>query len=505
MTKHYWKIFAGIVAVQLLLSWWVPITSDEAYFYTWAVHLDVNYYDHPPMVGWLIHLLLPLGRHIFFFRLIAVVTGIVVAFGIRRVASRLWHQPEKARLLSLVYLAVPLHVLFVPITTDTPLFLFTFLCGASFARGAVRDRSLPIFLAGIFLGLAVLSKYFAVLLVPGLLAWMILYRRDRLLRWGLLLAAGAAPLIFLNLYWNYNDCWRNLMFNVVNRNKGQEISLAGFGEFVLSQLYLATPWTVYFIVRHGRAMAAGIRRDKNPFFLLSAVPLALLGLLAFFNVGLHWTLSFYPFVFLLLVYLPIESLQRIVRWSMLFSAAHVAVICAVLLLPISRWPDVPLAGKKAQHYYGHIVMAFHGDDVYRRLAAMGDRYVLATPGYSTASLMAYHSGRHFVVFADDGRSGRNDDKVTDFRTLDGRDFLVLSNRPFSPAKVDQYRAYFARLSIETLTVKGARYWLARGTGFRFEQYHRRHLAKILKDCYDIPGYLPVGDCFFYERYFPGYR
>ncbi len=505
MTRHYWKIFAGIVAVQLLLAWQVPITSDEAYFYTWAAHLSVNYYDHPPMVGWLIFLFSRFGRHIFFFRLIAVVTGIVVALGIERVVAGLLGAPEKSRAVSLAYLAAPLHVLFIPISTDTPLFLFTFLCGASFAWGVCKDRPLPVFLAGIFLSLAILSKYFAGLLLPGLFLWLLVYRRRRLLSWGLLLAAGAAPLVLLHLYWNYNDCWRTVMFNVFNRNKDHSLSLFSFGKFVVFQLYLATPWTLYYLARQRKALAAGFVRDCNPFFMLAAVPLSLLGLLAFFDTSLHWTLSFYPFVFVVMAYLTTGALERIGAYSLAFSAVHVLVIGAVLLVPISSWRDIPVAGREADHYYSDIVMGFHGDEIYDRLRSFGGDPVLATPGYTTAALMEYHSGHHFVVFNDDDRNGRNDDKVTDFRKLDGKNFLILSTLAVKPREKEDYRAYFDHFRIEKLVVKGATYSLVLGRGFRYAVYRERHLKKILKDCYDIPGYLPVGRCFYYERYFPGYR
>jgi 4-amino-4-deoxy-L-arabinose transferase-like glycosyltransferase len=505
MNRHYWKIFAAIVAVQLLLAGLVPITSDEAYFYTWAAHLDVNYYDHPPMVGWLIALFSLAGRQIFFFRLIAIFTGIVVAVGIERVGTRLLAAPQKSRRVSLVYLAAPLHVLFVPISTDTPLFLFTFLCGASFAWGVREEKTAPILLAGFFLSLAILSKYFAGLLLPGLFFWLLFYRPRRLLPWGLVLAAGAAPLILLHLYWNYNDCWRTLMFNVFNRNKDHVLSVASFGEFVVYQLYLATPWVLYYLVRQRKAVVEGIRSDRNPFFALAAVPLALLGLLSFLDTSLHWTLSFYPFAFLLLVYLKTGALDRIIRFSLIFSAVHVLVILVVVLMPIARWPDIPVVGWMAQRYYADIVMGFHGDEIYQRIHEDGGDPVLATPGYTTSALMEYHTGRHFVVFNDDDRNGRNDDKVTDFRRLDGRDFSILSTLPVTAPEKKDYRKYFSDVRIETFTVHGARYRLVKGFGFRYKLYLRRHLKKVLKDCYDIPGYLPVGDCFFYDRYFPDRR
>src|SRR3990167_3540525 len=51
-----WLVAAG--ALSLALRLWIsatfPITGDEAFFYWWGVYPDWGYYDHPPMVGWLI-------------------------------------------------------------------------------------------------------------------------------------------------------------------------------------------------------------------------------------------------------------------------------------------------------------------------------------------------------------------------------------------------------------------------------------------------------------------
>ena len=44
-----------------MLAYVIPMSGDEAYFIIWAKHLDFGYYDHPPMVGWFLHLMLYLG------------------------------------------------------------------------------------------------------------------------------------------------------------------------------------------------------------------------------------------------------------------------------------------------------------------------------------------------------------------------------------------------------------------------------------------------------------
>src|SRR5262249_32779761 len=53
---------ALILAFRLWLSAAVPFTGDEAYFTYWGVYPDFGYYDHPPMIGWLLYLLLKVSH-----------------------------------------------------------------------------------------------------------------------------------------------------------------------------------------------------------------------------------------------------------------------------------------------------------------------------------------------------------------------------------------------------------------------------------------------------------
>jgi len=492
--KHYRKFFAGILLIKLVLAYLFPITSDEAYFYTWALNLDVNYYDHPPMTAWIIHLFSLPGRHIFFFRLFTILSGAGVALGIGLVIQRFFNQPEKAWLTSLAFLASPLHILLIPITTDIPLFLFVFLTGVAFYAGVRRDSAAIMLLAGFFLSLAILSKYFAGLLMIGIFGCLVLSWRRESIKYGFLLALGGAPMILLHLYWNYNDCWLTLMFNVFNRNKDHSLGLDTFLLFVAFQVYLATPWVAYYLLRNAGRIYRGVREDNNLLFYLAIIPMALLAMLSFFDTSLHWTISFYPFVYLLLVYIDTAAIRRIVRLSLIFSGLHVLVVIGALALPVETL--------KNHRYYADIVMGFYGDEIVEALEPFQADFVFGTPGYTTAALMTYHSGQRFLVFNDDDRNGRNDDKVTDFRDLDGKNILILSTLSIKPDELRDYIEYFDDFTVDTLPIRGAEFSVVYGKGFRFDRYREMFLKQILRDCYMIPDYLPVGRCFFYDWYFP---
>ena len=65
----------------------------------------------------------------------------------------------------------------------------------------------------------------------------------------LLLLAGALPFVLFHLYGNYETCWTNVLFNVYNRNRQSSWEVSGLLVFLAFQIYLATPWLLYEIVK----------------------------------------------------------------------------------------------------------------------------------------------------------------------------------------------------------------------------------------------------------------
>jgi len=52
-----WLLLATFL-IKLLVAWVLPITGDEAYFVVWGKHPDFGFYDHPPMAGWFLTVML---------------------------------------------------------------------------------------------------------------------------------------------------------------------------------------------------------------------------------------------------------------------------------------------------------------------------------------------------------------------------------------------------------------------------------------------------------------
>ena len=490
--RYFWQILTATIVLKLVLAWCVPIISDEAYFYVWGQHWDLNYYDHPPMTGWLMCLFSNLGHHIFFSRLLSIISGLIIAWGIYRLVADGFHLPDKAKLVCLTFVVSPLHVLFVIVTTDTPVCLFVFLSGMAFFYARRKSSHGLMLLCGALWGMAAISKYFAVLLMVAYAVVLLFHkgsRREALIQF-LLIVAGALPFLLIHLYGSYTNCWTNYMFNVINRNRGLPWKISGFLTFVGFQVYLATPWALYYVLRYVKGVIADMRGRDNLFAALFLIPLILFGVIAFHDTGLHWTIAFYPFFALMLISLRRRLLNRIVALSIIFSLVHAIPILIGLSLPVETFKGHP--------NYHDYVLGRYGDELYTKIRMKyGSDPVLATNGYYTSAVMTYFGGEHVIIFLDDSKHGRYDDKLTDFRQLEGRDILILSTLSIR----DDYTPYFDAVSYDKINVKGNDFNIIVGRHFRYKAYHDIYLKHIREKYYAIPDFLPVGECYFFDMYF----
>jgi len=514
------RLFRGALAVtlafRLWLAWWLPVTSDEAYFIYWGEVPAAGVYDHPAMVGWLLAALLQVSHSQVWLRLPAILAPALVALAMRPVVRELARGRADARALAdwaaLAWLVAPIQVVNVLVTTDTPLLVFSFLSIAAYAL-AVRRGSLALCAAaGVALGLAFLSKYFAALLGFSYLVYVIACRRSA--RGWLelaIVAAGAVPFGLFNLAWNYEHCWANLMFNLYNRHG--EAGFAWYRPLAYLALvaYVAGPLILFDLARARAAVRAAARDPAVALVAACAgVPLALFFVLAAFrSVGLHWVLAFMPPLFMAAALaLGPARLAASARFLAAFSALHVVAVATVAALPLETWQGL--------RKYDSIVMGTRPGEFLAALKPYEGRYVFAANGYAPAVLLSYHAAetgfvarpgggdarerwrRHyFPVFGPASAHARHDDILTDFRELDGRDLLVVRK---TAAGADEYRPFFRAFEERAITVRGAKYYLVLGQGFDYAAYRDRVLAEVRDRYYRIPRYLPQGRCYFCERY-----
>lgn len=514
--------------IKLWLAAFFPFTGDEAYFYQWGAHPDWGgFYDHPPMVGWWLWVLQQISSHPLVLRIPAVLLWIAVAFGMMDLYARLLPEQAARRwYLGSLFLALPFTWAFNLITTDTPLVLFLFFSGYAFIRAEIEQRWRWYVVSGILLGLALLSKYFAGLLAITYAIYL-LPKRGGIRRLGVV-AVCALPFILLNLAWNATHCWNNILFNLFNRNQDAHFSVSQSALYLLMLLYLITPWTALSLWRWFRKvppvtdqpplrispensgqsgshdsqqLLTNIKENNvlntpgGPLLALAAlfvIPFGLFALLSIYKkIGLHWLLSFIPFVFLFAAaYLNNETLHRHRQWNLFLGIPHLVLILGLTHLPVDYF--------KPLRIYTDTVLNREGKDVAKALQLdLPADSLLMTGSYSQSSLLAYHAQSYVPVFGFGSFHARFDDPITDFRKLDGRNIRIASTRVID---VENIKMFFKQVRVQEKTIHGARFYVVDGEGFLFEPYRAQVLSAVAARYYKVPTWLPLYGCQFLEMY-----
>jgi len=494
--SRQWLLLA--LAATLLFRVWLsavaPVTADEAYFILWGRAPALGFYDHPPMVGWMLAPLAAFSDASWLLRLPAVLVPPLAALGAwLALRGGFARDEDTANLAALAVLLVPMNVWNVLVTTDTPLVLFSVASLLVFARAAEKDSNGLFFVSGILLGIAFLSKYFAVLLGLAYLVWAITSKNPRAF---LLVFLGGLPFGLLNLYWNYEACWCNVMFNAINRHEddGSGWSLATPALYAASLAYLAAPLLWFAWQGRARLREAWRRPGARALLLAWLVPFTVFAALSpVKRIGLHWLLSFLP-ALVLSVALALERRQLVasVRVFALLAALHMIPIAVIAALPLEAW--------QATRFHARLVFPGRIAELLGAIAPDLPGKALAADSYASAALLAYHARRPVPVFGRGTSHARQSDINTDWRAFAGKDLLVLRREPPLP---QDYRPYFSSIEVKKIVLGSGSYYAVLGRGFSYEAYRAGVLAEVRDRYYRIPPRLPVGRCYFFERYFPG--
>lgn len=494
---YRWLLLAG--AASLLLRFWLavsfPITGDEAFFYWWGVYPDWGYYDHPPMVGWVIALMRELlGDTVWAVRLPAVLLPLIVGWGLW-LALKPFDRVRAAWAVLLFWLA-PSNWLLMLITTDIPLMAWSVFSVAALMRAERREvldrQAYALYaLSGVLLGCAFLSKYFAVVLGLTYLVYFVLYRRPR---WTglLLLVLCAVPAALINIDYNMSHGWANIMFNVYNRNTDEVFAWSKPFTYLGMMFYLVTPVVAWVAWRQRKALSAAARQHRLLACLVLVPFLFFLFLAAKKVIGLHWVLSFYPFGFAFLAFaLAPRQLATCAKGLALFTALHVLMVAGLYTTKLETWRTV----KPLSRIYPQVIRSYQTAQILDKLSSPG--VVLMADAYTPASIYGFERRVYMPVFGVGRFHARQDDMLVDFSVYQGKTIRVIM---MSPPDLAAYAPYFEAVQTVKITQSGVDFYAVEGTRFNYEAYRVQVLGGIYKRFYNIPSFLPMTGCPFCERY-----
>jgi 4-amino-4-deoxy-L-arabinose transferase-like glycosyltransferase len=279
------RVFRPLLAVALLVGAMtllrlvyasvIDLRTDEAYYWTWSKESVLSFLDHPPMIAWFIRF----GTAIFGdtnlgVRFAGVLAMLVTQLLLADIVRRVTHDVRAVVLAVLLPEAALYYgLLMAKVSPDVAMIPFAVAMVWALVRLHESDDGRWWLAAGVFAGLALLSKFTVAMFLPGVLAFMLVPKwRMRWLSspypW---FAAAIAVAIFSPvLIWNAQHDWASFRFQFVRAVATHEFSLRTVGDFIGIQFGLVG-FILLPVVLSGVALTAwrGYRRGDAVAILFS--------------------------------------------------------------------------------------------------------------------------------------------------------------------------------------------------------------------------------------------
>lgn len=207
------SLIAIAAMVKLLLSPLLELGNDEVYYYTYALQLDWNHFDHPPMVGLLIRLTtlnLWLVNE-FTLRLGSILVAACATWFIFKLGKLIANE-RVGWFAALIYTA-SVYTGFIAgffILPDSPqMFFYTgalFIMAYLILKREGQEHTSVWLLLGLMIGLAALCKIHGLFLWAGFGLFILIKRIKWLLNWRLYAAALVSIICIVPIvYWNWQN------------------------------------------------------------------------------------------------------------------------------------------------------------------------------------------------------------------------------------------------------------------------------------------------------------
>src|ERR1700738_155016 len=341
-------LIAALTALRVIYASVIDLRTDEAYYWTWSKENVLSFLDHPPMIAWFIRFGTAIfGDTNFGVRFAGILAMLVTQLLLAGILRRVTHDVRAVVLAVLMPEAALYYgLLMAKVSPDVALIPFATAMVWALIRLHESGDARWWLAAGVFAGLALLSKFTAVMLIPAVAAFVLVpdWRR----RWLLSPYPWAAALIAIVLFlpvliWNNQHDWASFRFQLVRATATHELSLRTVGDFIGLQFGLVG-FILLPVVLSGLALTAwrGYHRGDAVAILLSTAVLVPFGYFFWkslsLRVGDTWPMFMWPVGFaaaaINIAMLPREgfsasTIKSAIRWAV---AAIVSGIVFVVLV-----------------------------------------------------------------------------------------------------------------------------------------------------------------------------
>jgi len=334
--NHYFEKNWKQLFVFFLISWiglnflqaiFTEAISDETYYYLYGENLAWGYFDHPPMVGWMIYM-----SDLFFsgnlsIRLMTIFFHLATLLLCWKLVDEKLPDSKKVITFFIISGSLVMFQVYGFITTpDSPFLFFVALFLNSYKKFLEKETWFSVLLLAVSMSGLIYSKYHAFLVI-GII---ILSNLKLLLRFKFWIA-GLLALILLtpHIYWQVANGFPSFSYHISDRNNGFEWPC--FLGFIPNQMAIFNPLTlgaVVFIIIKNKASNIF---ERGLYFLI-------IGFIGFFGVlsairyvEPHWTVAC-SIPIIVLCYHHSKQNEKLMRFIKRWIAPSLIIILAARII-----------------------------------------------------------------------------------------------------------------------------------------------------------------------------
>lgn len=382
----------------------IPFYSDETYYWLWSKKLALSYFDHPPMVAYLIKATTLFSDSMIEIRLAAPLAMAGSAYFLYKLTVKIFDAKSAIYAFYIFLSSIIVQAGYTLITPDIPLiFFWTLTLFVAYLYIESGDKKYAL-LTGVFAGALLLSKYTGVLLLVSLLLYIILYKRTLFKDKYLYIALLLCTLLFLPvIYWNHIHEYISFQFQLGHGIAEEKLFRPNdFMKFVGAQLILFHPLylipLLYFIAKDREILSA------KKFYLALTFLFPLLFFLyfaAFKHANAQWAAPAYISAAILLAhYLAQRNAKRLVMIATSMTLIVILLLKTPLgdLLPIVKnfkarvgkienfRKEIDALGLDIDSYDYILLDDYHGTDVAYYFGKFDNLLVLSDARFSNFNI-----------------------------------------------------------------------------------------------------------------------
>lgn len=387
--KEIIGVILVFTALRILLASMMGLMPQDAYYFYYSDHIALSYFDHPPMIAYMLRFFSiilghsALSLHLADFLITSLTLYVFYLF----LKNTL--EGETLRKAFILIATTPLMtVLCINSTPDVPLLLFWAISLLLMYRAVMRHQLIDWILAGIVVGLTFDSKYTGLFLPAGMVLFLLLSptHRRKLISWQFLLfvvffCLAVSPVAI----WNINNHFISFKYQSTQRASSIDsfhfqpiLFLGSFG----SQLFLVLPVFYLVIFKAGyyllkKYFTRSPIDDKQLFAASFSLPVIFFftAVSLFYWVKINWMMpAFLSAAIIAVVYFKTWKSIRWQIWISLFIHLLAIIEIGYMVVPINSddtwWGWKQLAGKVKTLQQSHPNYFVFSDDSYKTAAEL---------------------------------------------------------------------------------------------------------------------------------------